>query len=125
MSKRFSKKTRELIWKKYDYHCAYCGKYLPYKKLQIDHIHPQYLIHKYEFDDIHDLKNLNPSCARCNKWKDTMDIETFRNQIARLHEKLRRDSPQYRMVIDYNLIIENEAIVIFYYEKYNKAMGLC
>ena len=37
----FSKKTREEVYKKYDGHCAYCGKEIEIKEMQIDHMHPK------------------------------------------------------------------------------------
>ena len=35
----FSKKTREEVYKKYDGHCAYCGKKIEIKDMQIDHMY--------------------------------------------------------------------------------------
>lgn len=32
-----SKKTREEVYRKYDGHCAYCGREIAYKDMQVDH----------------------------------------------------------------------------------------
>ena len=36
-----NKKTRELVYKKYDGHCAYCGKEIEIKDMQVDHMYPK------------------------------------------------------------------------------------
>ena len=36
----FSKKTREIVWKKYGGRCAYCGREIAYKDMQVDHFLP-------------------------------------------------------------------------------------
>lgn len=36
--KAIPKKVRELVYKKYGGHCAYCGCKLEYKDMQVDHI---------------------------------------------------------------------------------------
>ena len=35
-----SKKTREIVWKKYGGRCAYCGREIAYKDMQVDHFLP-------------------------------------------------------------------------------------
>lgn len=37
---KLSKETRIAVWEKYNKHCAYCGKEIEYKQMQIDHIEP-------------------------------------------------------------------------------------
>ena len=36
-----TKKQREVIYDKYNGHCAYCGKKIEYKDMQVDHVIPQ------------------------------------------------------------------------------------
>ena len=38
-----SKKTREIVYNKYNGHCAYCGCEIEMKDMQVDHIVPKYL----------------------------------------------------------------------------------
>lgn len=64
-----------------------------------------------------EIENMFPSCPRCNLWKKTFDIETFRQEIGKQVERLRRDSSQFRMAEDYGLISENSSEVEFYFEQ--------
>ncbi len=120
------KALRLKIWNKYLKRCAYCGKDITYKQLQVDHIKPYWhneAIHKGSDDE----ENLNPSCARCNRWKGTMDLETFRSEINKQLGRLKRDSAPYRLALDFLLITENDKSVKFYYElirNNNKLMGM-
>lgn len=121
---RIPKEIRKRVWTKYDGHCAYCGKDILYNKMHVDHIEPRWHNLNEEHADrlgltkgTDDEENLNPSCARCNRWKETKDIETFRDEIRKLYMKLQRDSPQYRMALDYGMIKENKEPIKFYYEK--------
>ena len=41
MAKTISKKTRVAVYEKYDGHCAYCGKEIEYKNMQLDHMIPR------------------------------------------------------------------------------------
>ena len=43
-----SKKTREIIYNKYNGHCAYCGCEIPFKGFNVDHLH---CIRNYEYTE--------------------------------------------------------------------------
>lgn len=117
------KEVRERVWRKYDCKCAYCGHYLEYKKMQVDHIKPL-----YRNDSVETLKvwgiergkdeesNCNPSCARCNRWKSTYSLETFRSEIVKQTERLKRDSAAFRMAYDYNRIVIKVQPLKFWFE---------
>jgi 5-methylcytosine-specific restriction endonuclease McrA len=112
--------NREDVYNKCNGHCAYCGKEITFKQMQVDHvISKSRFYNQNPLPDYHhnELKNLLPSCARCNKWKDTFTIDGFRTQIELQLERLRRDSPNYRIALDYNLIEECPKNIIFYFEK--------
>lgn len=118
-----SKETREKVWNKYDKCCAYCGIELEYKQLQVDHIEAHW--HNCEENNSygvtkgkHELENFNPSCARCNRWKGTFDIEGFRNEIQQQLIRLKRDSSNYRMALDYKMIIEDNKPIEFFFERW-------
>lgn len=92
------KEIRLRVWDKYDKCCAYCGKKLKYKEMQVDHIEPYW--HSGTEEDCkrwnvkkgkHEECNFNPSCARCNRWKSTHTIETFRKEIQEQLKRLRRE----------------------------------
>jgi uncharacterized protein (TIGR02646 family) len=116
-----TKAIRLKVHEKYNGRCAYCGCNLPYNKMQVDHIRPQrnfYLGSKADIPhyDVHDIQNLNPSCARCNKRKDTFSIEQFRIEIAAQLERLPKYNANYRLAMDYGLITESQKPVKFYFE---------
>jgi 5-methylcytosine-specific restriction endonuclease McrA len=117
-----SKKIRENIWLKYNKHCAYCGKELEYKEMQVDHIRPQKIFYwgkKESIPPYHvdDEQNLNPSCRRCNHYKRTRTLEGFRKLMITLHERI-IDNYINKVAIDYGIIVEVKAFDgVFYYEK--------
>jgi 5-methylcytosine-specific restriction endonuclease McrA len=118
------KSNRKLIFDKYNGKCAYCGCNLT-ERFHIDHIKP--IMRGWSDKDIerhnitkgdNDIENLNPACARCNLRKNSMSIEQFRSEILAQVERLKRDSNQYRLAVDYGLIIEEyKPKVTFYFEK--------
>lgn len=117
------KALRERVWKKYDCHCAYCGKIIQYRDMQVDHIQPIFRNDKSETLEKWGVKrgkdeesNMNPSCARCNRWKSTFSLEQFREQIELQVERVKRDSAGFRMAYDFNLITINVKPVVFYFE---------
>jgi len=122
------------IYNKYNGHCAYCGFKIEYKEMQVDHIIPKRnFIHSIKnnfripsflkhltIDDLNHRDNLNPSCRKCNKHKDTFDIETFRNEIKNQIKQLNKHSTQYQRARKYGLVEETNTPVAFYFEKYPK-----
>lgn len=102
---------RETVLNKYKGKCAYCGKELTIKTLQVDHIIPKYLGGK------NTLENYNPSCRRCNRRKATFSIEEFREEINKQVNILHKYTAGYRLVKDYNLIKETNKETIFYFER--------
>ena len=94
--KQIPKDVRLFVWEKYGRKCAYCGIDLEYKQMQIDHIEPKFrgytddVVKKYKrVRGCDNLSNLNPSCARCNRWKSTYTLEQFRNEISKQCERLK------------------------------------
>jgi 5-methylcytosine-specific restriction endonuclease McrA len=116
--------NREEVYNKCGGRCAYCGTEITIKQMQVDHIEPHWHTIKEEDSERYNIKkgshhidNLNPSCSRCNKWKSTYTIEQFRNVIKTSLDRLERDTPNFRLARDYNLIVENPHKVIFYFER--------
>ena len=115
------------VYNKCSGRCAYCGKEITIKEMQIDHIKPLYRNDKDETLVVwgvergtDDMDNLNPSCARCNKWKSTFSLEMFREVVQNSINRLERDTPNFRLAKDYGLLNVTENKVIFYFEKQNK-----
>ena len=130
------KDLRERVWNKYDKHCAYCGKILEYKNMQVDHVIPRY--HKWTNEYLAKInrarkffgtyqepiirgsnafENLVPSCRRCNYVKETMTIEKFREIISNKIDTINKFSSAYRMAKDYGLVKETNNKIVFYFEK--------
>lgn len=118
------KEQRQRVWLKYNKHCAYCGKELEYRDMQIDHMTPKYFYdaykhHKINLEELNSFKNLMPSCRRCNHYKREETLEGFRRLIKTLHERIRN---QYisKVAIDYGIIKIEPFDGIFYFEKEGK-----
>lgn len=110
-----SKTTRQAVYLKYAGHCAYCGREIAYKDMQVDHFQP---LRAWNIEDAgaDDISNLMPSCRMCNHYKRANSIETFRRYISEIPKKL-RDNYIYKIGIVYGNVIEREKPVIFYFEK--------
>ena len=115
--------NREEIYNKCNGHCAYCGVEITTKQMQVDHIEP----HWHTLTETqaqkskikkgsHEIENLNPSCSRCNKWKSTYSLESFRNVIETSLIRLERDTPNFRLARDYGLLTETPKRIKFYFE---------
>lgn len=118
-----NKKIRQQVFDKYNGKCAYCGCHLQ-KGFHVDHIKAAF--HNWTDEEMSrilkvergedSIENYNPSCPRCNRWKATFTLEQFRNEISLQIERLQKSSPQFRMAIDYGLLVETKKDVKFYFE---------
>ena len=132
MRNKLSKHTRESVYRKFNYRCAYCG--CTNSKLQVDHIVPvafahhldnDYLKQKYvpEFlhhltsDRINDIDNLIPACRSCNLFKGAQQLEDFRRSLMLQPERAEKTSVNYRMSKRFGLIEETGKEVEFYFER--------
>jgi hypothetical protein len=107
------KEERQKLREKFGGRCAYCGVVLG-EIFHVDHVVPKYRGGKDTEE------NFYPSCARCNKRKDTFSIEEFRNQIQNQVSVLRRNVPLFRLCEDFFLIEEISKPVKFWFEKFNE-----
>lgn len=109
-----NKKTREAVYRKYGGHCAYCGRAIAYKDMQVDHFRPLRV-----WDEVDgaadDISNLMPACRMCNHYKRANSLEAFRRYIAEIPRKL-RDNYIYKIGVAYRNIIENEKPIKFFFE---------
>lgn len=109
--KNISKALRQSVHEKYGGRCAYCGKQIALKDMQIDHIESV-----YNHGENTDIENLMPSCRSCNFYKSTMSIEKFREQLYKIKSRLEKIFI-YRLAREYGLVYENDKEIIFYFEK--------
>ena len=109
-----SKKTREAVYQKYGGRCAYCGRKIAYKDMQVDHFHPlrAWGAEKSGTDDI---SNLMPACRMCNHYKRANSLETFRRYIAEIPRKL-RENYIYKIGVVYGNVVEAEKPIEFCFE---------
>lgn len=113
MSMAFNKKTREAVYAKYNGHCAYCGREIAYKDMQVDHFIAKRGWNENGSDNI---ANLMPACRMCNHYKRANSLEVFRMYIQEIPRKL-RENYIYKVGVAYGNIIENEKPIAFYFEK--------
>lgn len=121
------KKTRELVFEKYNGRCAYCGCELK-KGWHVDEIEPvrrnwdiidgkRVFNGKYEHPERFHIDNQNPACASCNINKHSMSLEEFRNLISGFMKHLNEVSTQFKIAKRYGLVAETNIDVVFYFER--------
>ena len=104
------KKLREAVYKKYDGHCAYCGKKIAYKEMQVDHFVP------VRNGGETKIENLMPACRMCNHYKRAYSLENFRKAIQEIPRKLKREYI-YKIGVAFGNVIEDEKPIVFYFER--------
>lgn len=119
-------KLRMLVHSKYNGHCAYCGKKITVKEMQVDHMNPKCIINLNHVlidgvweDRTNHIDNLMPTCRRCNHYKraNTLDANYgFRHMMKTLHERIEK---QYinKVAIDYGIVKIVPFDGLFYFER--------
>ena len=121
--KALSKKVRMDVYNKYDGRCAYCGKKIEYKDMQVDHLIPvqRERWKKYSEEEIECFENYMPACRRCNHYKRAHSLEVFRKMIEEIPAKLFRDNYIYKVGLDYGLVETREYKIKFFFEQLEQA----
>lgn len=116
----FTKKTREEVHKKYNGHCAYCGKEITIKEMQIDHMYSKSsgvnyakVIGKVELES---MENYMPACRRCNNYKSWYGLEEWREFIQTVHERALKQIT-VKVSVDFGVIEIKPFDGKFYFEK--------
>lgn len=104
------KQLRQEVHQKYNGHCAYCGKEIEYKDMQVDHIQSK------RAGGENDIRNYNPSCGRCNHYKRSLNLDDFRDYIKTLHERISKDYIT-KVGIDYGIVRLEPFDGKFYFER--------
>lgn len=122
-----NQRVRQLVYDKFGGHCAYCGKPIAMKDMQVDHLVP---IHRGDDDEFlahygitrgtDDFDNLMPSCRSCNLRKGTYSLEQFRKEIRTQCQGIIKRSFQVRQSLDYGLLTYNDKEIKFYFENFIK-----
>ena len=104
------------VYNKYGKRCAYCGKSLEYKEMQVDHMIPR-LRGRRPDSVVEVFENWMPSCRRCNHYKRTYSLERFREILKTLDQRINAHYIN-KVAVDYGVIRE---VVpwdgVFYFEK--------
>lgn len=108
----------------YEGHCAYCGKAISIKNMQIDHVRPLlrrcYDKYSVEHRGDDDESNMMPSCRSCNFRKGVMSVEQFREELKRQCDNIIKRSFQVRQSMDYGLLVRIDKPIVFYFETIEK-----
>lgn len=117
--RRLSAKERSRMFKIFGGRCAYCGCVLKNTSvMQADHKTP---LHTGGTDTI---DNMYPACRSCNKYKHTLDIEKFREYLAGLSKRLKRDSAAFNVAVRFGIVEVKEKPIVFYFEKAGEKDGV-
>lgn len=112
-----SKKVRQFVYDKYDGHCAYCGKRIEIKDMQVDHKLPLRNWNKFLSEaELNSIENLMPSCRRCNHYKRAEDLETYRKNIMTIQDRMAKDY-LFKVALDYGVVEVKPFNGVFYFEK--------
>jgi hypothetical protein len=116
--KAIPKKIREAVYNKYGGRCAYCGKAITYKEMQVDHLIPLGSWgRKYSEEELECFENYMPTDRTCNHYKRCHGLESFREMISEIPKKLYRDSYIYKVGINYGIYDKVDPVPIkFYFE---------
>ena len=101
---------RKSVWEKYGGRCAYCGRKIEYKDMQVDHMYPK------ANGGTDDFSNLMPSCRTCNHYKRAESLETFRKWISTIPQKLGERQYIYKVGMAYGFYDDEPREVEFYFE---------
>lgn len=107
-----NKATRQAVYEKYNGRCAYCGREIKYKDMQVDHFIPK---NGWAVQGTDDISNLMPSCRMCNHYKRANSLELFRIYIQEIPRKLQQNYI-YKVGVVYGNVIENKKPIKFYFE---------
>ena len=120
--KSLAKKVRIDVYNKYEGHCAYCGKKIEYKDMQVDHLIPvqRARFGKYTEEQLESFENYMPADRRCNHYKRAHSLEVFRRYIKEIPEKLKETNYIYKVGLDYGIIEEHSWDGLFYFEWFEK-----
>nr|DAS31580.1 MAG TPA: RECOMBINATION ENDONUCLEASE VII [Caudoviricetes sp.] len=111
--KALSKDMRTRVYEMYGGHCAYCGREIDIKEMQVDHVQAVYLNGKDE------MENYRPACRQCNFYKSTMSVEGLREQLSLIPGRLEK-LLIFRLALAHGLVRITGKPVKFYFEEREK-----
>ena len=112
---------RQKVYERYDGHCAYCGREIKFKQMQVDHFWPQFLAHFQPDLDNNRPGNLMPSCRKCNIHKGGMKPEEWRKELSLQVTRLRKNA-QFDRALRFHQIEITERSIVFFFELYEAGL---
>ena len=113
------KSVRERVYVKFGGHCAYCGRPIEMKQMQVDHYLPQckekFYLRRCK-KDVHAEENLMPTCRRCNHYKRARTPKQFKELMKTLHERLEAIYI-LKIAVDFGMASIQPFDGLFYFEK--------
>jgi 5-methylcytosine-specific restriction endonuclease McrA len=117
-----SRMLREKIHNKFQGRCAYCGREITFREMQVDHYYPQckarFYLRRFKID-VHAESNLMPTCRRCNHYKRARTPNQFRELMITLHERL-EGIYILKVAVDFGMANIRPFDGLFYFEKLPK-----
>lgn len=112
---------RYAVYNKYNGHCAYCGKKIEIKDMQVDHFKP---LRAWNDGDSrsNEMSNLMPSCRRCNHYKRANSLELFRKCLLDMKRKVLDETYLGKVAMDYGMVKWNGWDGKFYFEKIDEVI---
>ena len=111
--KALSKNMRREVYEMYGGHCAYCGREIDIKDMQVDHVQ------SVKLGGADEIANYRPACRSCNFYKSTMSIERLREELGRIVGRLEKLFI-FRLAIAYGLIEFTGKPIKFYFEEHER-----
>ena len=111
---------RHKVYSKYGGRCAYCGRAITYKQMQVDHFWPKFLSHLEPDLDNDRFENLMPSCRKCNIHKHGMRPEVWRKELSLVVPRMMKggkQKSQFNCALRFGQIQITENPIVFYFEK--------
>lgn len=113
LRKSLTKKQREILFKRTNGRCGYCGELLQ-PRWHADHVVAFVNMEIWEVEE--SLDNYMASSPQCNNYKFENTIEEFRTKLTQQIEIAKRQSVNYRFALKYKQIKETPTPIIFYFE---------
>lgn len=109
---------RVKIHEKFGGHCAYCGKAITVKDMQVDHYWPQFLAHFQAPLDNNRIENLMPACRKCNNFKGGI-VKTKRhrhkfNAVQTVRDGYKFHSKKEAHYYDMLCLLQRQGDVLFF-----------
>lgn len=106
---KLTKSKRELLRKKFDGRCGYCGGELPIRGWHAESIGTE-----------HVAGGLVTVCRDCRVIKGSACISGFRAILSEQVQRAHRQSVNFRTALRYGLVEEAKTLVVFWFETRSK-----